>query len=261
MFREMWRRIILARETRRPETARCQLHAEIALQRNEIARQSAEIERLREENRALLNSILGVAGIPPIRPARSTHAAREFAGSALLDTTDAAQVFGPEGASENDTEKSLGPEAPSYMKSKMKTEKFPAQGHSESSTQPVEEENPPQRRLPGEQAGPAERGGIATRFRTPPPTPAAENEPSGTPAHSPNANEAGTHPLDCPVHSDADARPRNDSHLSHDAAHTRRAVDASSRMRSIVAPLRRRSWHQITQALELESARKSVASD
>jgi len=38
----------------------------------EIARQSAEIDRLREENRALLNSVLGIAGIPPLKfPAQS----------------------------------------------------------------------------------------------------------------------------------------------------------------------------------------------
>jgi hypothetical protein len=36
-------------------------------QRAEVARQAAEIDRLRAENRALLNSILGVAGIPPIQ--------------------------------------------------------------------------------------------------------------------------------------------------------------------------------------------------
>jgi hypothetical protein len=32
----------------------------------EVIRQGAEIDRLRAENRALLNSILGIAGIPPI---------------------------------------------------------------------------------------------------------------------------------------------------------------------------------------------------
>jgi len=32
----------------------------------EVARQGAEIRRLRAENRALLNSILGIAGIPPV---------------------------------------------------------------------------------------------------------------------------------------------------------------------------------------------------
>jgi hypothetical protein len=32
----------------------------------EIARERAEIERLRAENRALINSLLGTAGVPPI---------------------------------------------------------------------------------------------------------------------------------------------------------------------------------------------------
>ena len=39
---------------------------EIAQQGIEAARQGAEIIRLRAENRALLNSILGIAGIPPL---------------------------------------------------------------------------------------------------------------------------------------------------------------------------------------------------
>ena len=32
----------------------------------EIARERAEIERVRTENRAMLNSLLGTAGVPPI---------------------------------------------------------------------------------------------------------------------------------------------------------------------------------------------------
>jgi hypothetical protein len=32
----------------------------------QVAREHAEMERLRAENRALLNSILGIAGVPPI---------------------------------------------------------------------------------------------------------------------------------------------------------------------------------------------------
>ena len=38
----------------------------VALVENEIARERAESERLRAENRALLNSLLGTAGYPPI---------------------------------------------------------------------------------------------------------------------------------------------------------------------------------------------------
>ena len=51
-FRGLWQRIASTRYTRALEA--------------EVARQRAEIDRLRAENRALLNSILGVAGVPPI---------------------------------------------------------------------------------------------------------------------------------------------------------------------------------------------------
>lgn len=51
-LREIWRRITSTRDTRALES--------------EIAQLRAEIDRLRAENRALLNSILGIAGIPPI---------------------------------------------------------------------------------------------------------------------------------------------------------------------------------------------------
>jgi hypothetical protein len=40
--------------------------AEISQQGIEVGKQDAEIARLRAENRALLNSILGIAGIPPL---------------------------------------------------------------------------------------------------------------------------------------------------------------------------------------------------
>jgi hypothetical protein len=48
----LWRRMTVTRYARALE--------------EEAARQRAEIARLRAENRALLNSILGIAGIPPI---------------------------------------------------------------------------------------------------------------------------------------------------------------------------------------------------
>ena len=41
----------------------------------EIERERAEVERLRTENRALLNSLLGTAGVPPIE-APPAHAAQ-----------------------------------------------------------------------------------------------------------------------------------------------------------------------------------------
>jgi hypothetical protein len=51
-LRQIWQRITTTRHTRALEA--------------EVSRQRAEIDRLRAENRALLNSILGIAGVPPI---------------------------------------------------------------------------------------------------------------------------------------------------------------------------------------------------
>jgi hypothetical protein len=55
----IWRRLTT---TRRART----LEAELARERAANAEQGTEITRLRAENRALLNSILGIAGVPPV---------------------------------------------------------------------------------------------------------------------------------------------------------------------------------------------------
>jgi len=57
---------------RRALTSRyvCLLEDEVVRERAEIDRQRAEIARLRLENRALLNSLLGTAGVPPVEEPR-----------------------------------------------------------------------------------------------------------------------------------------------------------------------------------------------
>jgi hypothetical protein len=79
-LREIWRRITSVlgstRYTRAREASErldaalkdevMLLRAEVTRQRAENERQGGEIHRLRGENRALLNSILGIAGVPPI---------------------------------------------------------------------------------------------------------------------------------------------------------------------------------------------------
>ena len=43
----------------------------VRLLEDELTRERAEIARLRLENRALLNSLLGTAGVPPVEEPRS----------------------------------------------------------------------------------------------------------------------------------------------------------------------------------------------
>ena len=77
---QIWRRITSTRHSRALESEIARQGGELARQRAEVTRQRAEndqmraaiasqqneIARLRAENRALLNSILGIAGIPPV---------------------------------------------------------------------------------------------------------------------------------------------------------------------------------------------------
>jgi hypothetical protein len=65
-IRDMWRRITARRYTRTLE---------------------AEVARLRAENRALLNSVLGIAGIPPI-PAASPDPACAAGAASSAPTND-----------------------------------------------------------------------------------------------------------------------------------------------------------------------------
>lgn len=65
-LRQIWRRIASTRHPRALESEIARQGAENDQQRATITSQQNEIARLRAENRALLNSILGIAGIPPI---------------------------------------------------------------------------------------------------------------------------------------------------------------------------------------------------
>jgi len=161
-IRQLWQRITRTRYTR-------ELEVEVARQRAEIDRLRACLAEGRAENRALLNSVLGIAGIPPL--------------------------------------------------------KFPAQSHSESSTRPLADDD--------------------STFRPPPPANHAGTENLPALRQEPERPDSSGAPLA----KEQSTRPRNDSPHS------------SPRMRPVAPPHRRRSWHQINRILEIESARKPVASD
>ncbi len=70
---KFWRRLTTTRRARTLEAELAleravvtRLDAVIAQQGVEINQQGIEVTRLRAENRALLNSILGIAGVPPV---------------------------------------------------------------------------------------------------------------------------------------------------------------------------------------------------
>jgi hypothetical protein len=81
-LKTFWRRIASAAQLLWPP--RRYTHALAS----ETARQREEIAALRAENRALLNSILGISGIPPI-----------FVSSAVPPRSDLAAVSGPDSPS------------------------------------------------------------------------------------------------------------------------------------------------------------------
>ena len=95
MLREIWDHISTARRAREREAAAQyeRVHREGAL-RDDFARRThaleaqiaplhAEIDRLRAENRALLNSVLGIAGIPPVIVADPPSAAGKPAAAGM----------------------------------------------------------------------------------------------------------------------------------------------------------------------------------
>ena len=59
-------------EREREETDRAR--DEVTRERAELARERADSVRLREENRAMLNSLLGLAGVPPVEVPRAAPA-------------------------------------------------------------------------------------------------------------------------------------------------------------------------------------------
>ena len=180
----------------------------------ELARQGAELDRLRAENRALLNSILGVAGIPPL----SIPQARL--------TVDLGAPFD--------------------------AEPLPSQSHSESSTRPLADDD--------------------STFRPPPPA-----DHSGTDGHSALRQQSErSDSTGAPLPSEQEGAPRSTHNRAPGSTVSRAreisrawgisrprndSLHSAPRVRPVAPPHRRRSWHQITRILEIESARKPAAAN
>ena len=84
----IWRRLTT---TRRART----LEAELARERAANAEQGIEITRLRAENRALLNSILGIAGVPPVSASLDDLAATQSQNATPPSVARTANHSGP----------------------------------------------------------------------------------------------------------------------------------------------------------------------
>jgi len=85
---EMWRRLTTSRHARTLET-------ELARERAANAEQGTEITRLRGENRALLNSILGIAGVPPVSASLDDLAATQSQNATPPSVARTANHSGP----------------------------------------------------------------------------------------------------------------------------------------------------------------------
>jgi len=87
-LRNLWRRLTTSRHARTLET-------ELARERAANAEQGIEITRLRAENRALLNSILGIAGVPPVSASLDDLAATQSQNATPPSVARTANHSGP----------------------------------------------------------------------------------------------------------------------------------------------------------------------
>jgi hypothetical protein len=92
---EIWRRLTTTPYARALEAELARERAANAEQGTEVARQGAEIIRLRAENRALLNSILGIAGVPPVSASLDDLAATQSQNATPPSVARTANHSGP----------------------------------------------------------------------------------------------------------------------------------------------------------------------
>jgi hypothetical protein len=92
---EIWRRLTTTSRARTLEAELARERAANVEQGTEVARQGAEIIRLRAENRALLNSILGIAGVPPVSASLDDLAAAQSQNATPPSVARTANHSGP----------------------------------------------------------------------------------------------------------------------------------------------------------------------
>jgi len=128
-IRKIWRRLTTTRHARtleaelaleravivRLDSAIAQQGVQIDQQSAEISQQGIEIARLRAENRALLNSILGIAGVPPLPATEADLATLQvspLSGTGLAGRRDRANDACAPSLSRNPSD--LGPRTESH---------------------------------------------------------------------------------------------------------------------------------------------------
>jgi hypothetical protein len=192
--------------------------------RAELLRERAENSRLRAENRALLNSILGIAGIPPVLVAAPEP--QEIGGASPGDFAELASSDGIVSQA-SDAAAIGGPPAADSSLSASEGDSV----HPDSLPSPDKPASPA-----GKPDSPAPRSSLFGSVRTP--------------------HELGESHESSAIASAAVNPP------SMERARLRipPAAQRPGNTRSPVAT-RRRSWHQINRKLELESARKPAEAE
>ena len=226
-LREMWKRIITAQHTRALEAS---AHMELDL-RAEVARQCAEINRLRAENRALLNSILGIAGVPPLPVDHGTFVAPQLYPERAAQT----ESVGAQHAAPVD---SAPPYTPVIPRPRFSAAEESAVGSE------IQKQIPARPCLSGRQAagGPRRPQDGLSRVRF---------QDSGGVHRTPETGDDSVVSDGTGSPSSFDGRSMLRPYENNPAP---RAGATSSA--TIAVPMRRRSWQQINRMLEFDSARK-----
>jgi len=293
VLRERAEAVRLRDELRRQGREAEHQRAEIGRQAAEHRRDAAEIHRLRAENRALLNSILGIAGVPPVNvpPPLPDDLDTPLPGdidaplpgdidTPLQGDIDAALLEDADERSLRDADASTSPGSGALAISAAAfdqahaTEGVPMNSHFA----PLPEKGPSPLAKP---ESPAPRSPL---FNTARPEHATSIlRPGEYPAHAAAENAAqvfrpgelnGTHAAPAEEGLGSSRQRRRDEKNANDPSNAQanrdssalprqrfpRASSLSPRNPRPATPLRRRSWHQINRRLEIESAKKPVAS-